>query len=117
MSQGPSDLRHASPRPYQQLSGSLRCWIDQRFTPGVSVTPKVADPVLVRRLKEDLRKIGGGFPRRQVEQIDIDMQDAPELRRANLLDDYAELHATAVALTPGHSAYGNRVGLPTRSRH
>ena len=33
---------------------------------------KVLDDVMVRRLKEDLRAVAGGFPKRIVRQIDID---------------------------------------------
>lgn len=74
---------------------------NQRFTPGVPVTPRSTEPVLVRRLKEDLRKIRGGFPERKIEQIDIRAKDAPELRLANLLDEYADLREQRLAAESG----------------
>src|SRR5205807_209935 len=74
-----------------------------RFTPGAPVTPKMTEPVLVRRLKDDLRRIGRAFPERKVEQIDIDSlpADAPELRLAELLDHY---HSVRQAHLAGESA-------------
>ena len=63
-----------------------------RFTRGVKVTaPKTdLDPVMVRRLKEDIRELQGGFPKRNVERIVIDglPDDAPELELSRLLDQY-----------------------------
>ena len=53
-----------------------------RFTRGVKVRGKKAlDDVMVRRLKEDIRNIQGGFPKRNVDRIVIDRlpEDAPEL--------------------------------------
>jgi hypothetical protein len=52
-----------------------------------------------RRLKEDLREepsIGAGFPRRIVQQIDLDglPEDAPELVLSQLLDQYRRLRET-----------------------
>jgi superfamily II DNA or RNA helicase len=75
------------------FSALLSLLDNQRFTPGVPVNPKLTEPVLVRRLKDDLRKIRGGFPERRVEQIDIkDLpEDQPELRLAALLDEYREV--------------------------
>ncbi len=65
-----------------------------RFCRGVPVrSAKFLDAVMVRRLKSDLREIAGGLPERKVVQIDIDKlpEDAPELRLARLLDEYAQL--------------------------
>ena len=62
-----------------------------RFTRGVPVRGKrVLDDVMVRRLKEDLREIQGGFPRRNVERMEIAglPDDAPELVLSRLLDEY-----------------------------
>ena len=63
-----------------------------RFTRGVKVTaPKTdLDPVMVRRLKEDIRELQGGFPRRNVKRVVIDglPEDAPELALSRLLDEY-----------------------------
>ena len=61
-----------------------------RFTRGVKVHPKALKEVMVRRLKEDIRKIQGGFPERRVEPIEIKHlpADAPELALSELLDEY-----------------------------
>src|SRR5690606_9565807 len=57
------------------------------------VSPKLLESVLVRRIKEDLRQIQGGFPKREVVQVTIDglSEDAPELRLMGLLDEYRRL--------------------------
>ena len=54
------------------------------------------DEVMVRRLKDDLREVVGGFPRREVVQVNIDglPPDAPELRLAELLDQYRQSRET-----------------------
>ena len=62
-----------------------------RFTRGVKVRGKsVLDDVMVRRLKEDIREVRGGFPKRNVEPLVIDdlPPDAPELVLSALLDEY-----------------------------
>ena len=62
-----------------------------RFTRGVKVRGKKSlEDVMVRRLKEDIRAIQGGFPKRIIERVNIDNlpQDAPELVLSNLLDEY-----------------------------
>ena len=62
-----------------------------RFTRGVKVRGKsVLDDVMVRRLKEDIREVRGGFPERNVEPLVIrDLPpDAPELMLSGLLDEY-----------------------------
>ena len=62
-----------------------------RFTRGVKVRGKNAlDDVMVRRLKEDIREVRGGFPKRNVEPLVIDdlPPDAPELVLSGLLDEY-----------------------------
>lgn len=64
----------------------------QRFCRGVPVTQKLLDEVMVRRLKDDLRQIQGGFPERKLDQITIDglPEDAPELKLSRLLDHYRQ---------------------------
>lgn len=64
----------------------------QRFTRGIDVTPKELEPVMVRRLKEDLRKLGHAFPERIIEPIVIDNlpPDAPELQLADMLGAYQQ---------------------------
>jgi len=62
-----------------------------RFTRGVKVRGKKAlEDVMVRRLKEDIREVQGGFPRRIVEREVIDglPANAPELVLSRLLDEY-----------------------------
>ncbi len=64
----------------------------QRFTRGIDVEARELEPVMVRRLKEDLRQIGQPFPERVVEPVVIDglPADAPELRLAEMLDQYRQ---------------------------
>ncbi len=62
-----------------------------RFTRGVRVRGRrELDDVMVRRLKEDVRQLQDGFPRRVVERIEIAglPDDAPELVLSRLLDEY-----------------------------
>ena len=62
-----------------------------RFTRGVKVRGKRAlEVVMVRRLKEDIRAVQGGFPVRNVRSLVIDRlpEDAPELVLSRLLDRY-----------------------------
>ena len=62
-----------------------------RFTRGVPVRGRKAlADVMVRRLKEDIREIQGGFPQRVVKRIAIDdlPDHAPELELSRLLDEY-----------------------------
>ena len=72
-----------------------------RFTRGVKVRGKSdLEEVMVRRLKEDIREIQGGFPKRIVNRMEIGNlpTDAPEICLSNLLDEYRtvreERHAT-----------------------
>src|SRR5690606_4569340 len=62
----------------------------QRFTRGIDVQQKELEPVMVRRLKEDLRRLGHPFAERIVEPVRITGLDAgaPELRLSAMLDDY-----------------------------
>jgi superfamily II DNA or RNA helicase len=86
-----------SATPHNGHSNSFSALLEildpQRFCRGVPVTPKYRDEVIVRRLKEDIREIQGGFPKRTPVQIDLDglPADAPELQLMELLDDYREL--------------------------
>jgi superfamily II DNA or RNA helicase len=87
-----------SATPHNGHSNSFAALLElldpQRFCRGVPVKgEKQLEPVMVRRLKEDLRKIGSDFPRRDIPQIDIDglPADAPELRLSQLLSEYADL--------------------------
>jgi superfamily II DNA or RNA helicase len=62
-----------------------------RFTRGVKIRGKKAlEDVMVRRLKEDIREIQGGFPKRKIERLVIEglPTDAPEIELSRLLDEY-----------------------------
>lgn len=71
----------------------------QRFWPGMKVAQKDLAPVMVRRLKEDLRAVEGGFPRREVEALRIEHlpPETPELKLSELLDAYRELRRQHLA--------------------
>jgi superfamily II DNA or RNA helicase len=73
-----------------------------RFTRGVKVRGKKAlEDVMVRRLKEDIRSVQGGFPKRSVVPVVIDRlpQDAPELELSRLLDKYRNAREERFAST------------------
>jgi hypothetical protein len=73
------------------FSSLLEILDPQRFTRGVPVEPEDLEPVMVRRLKSDLRELKiSQFPRREVAPIGLKglPPDTPELRLAALLDDY-----------------------------
>ena len=74
-----------------------------RFTRGVKVRGKSdLEQVMVRRLKEDIRAVRGGFPRREVVPMVIDdlPADAPELALSRLLDRYRALREERHAKAP-----------------
>ena len=84
-----------SATPHNGHSNSFSALLEildpQRFCRGVPVKgKKLLDDVMVRRLKEDIRSVQGGFPERRVVQIDIDglPDSAPELKLSELLDRY-----------------------------
>ncbi len=73
-----------------------------RFTRGVKVRGKKAlEDVMVRRLKEDIREVQGGFPKRDVMRIVIDGLPAvaPELVLSRLLDEYRSAREERFAST------------------
>ncbi len=86
-----------SATPHNGHSNSFSALLEildpQRFCRGVKASKRMLDDIMVRRLKDDLRLIVGGFPRREVIQVDIDglPVDAPELRLTALLDEYRML--------------------------
>ncbi len=75
------------------FSALLELLDDKRFMRGVPVLKGSLDAVMVRRLKEDVRTVAGGFPIRRVDQIDLKnlTADAPELKLAELLDAYGSV--------------------------
>jgi superfamily II DNA or RNA helicase len=87
-----------SATPHNGHSNSFSALLElldpQRFCRGVPVKgKKTLEAVMVRRLKEDIREVTGGFPKRVVKQVDITglPLDAPELRLSELLDQYRQL--------------------------
>lgn len=83
-----------SATPHNGHSNSFSALLEildpQRFCRGVPVSAKHRDETIVRRIKEDIREIQGGFPKRRVVQITIDglPDDAPELKLSQLLNEY-----------------------------
>jgi SNF2 family DNA or RNA helicase len=71
----------------------------QRFVRGMAIEPAQLEPVMVRRLKEDLRGLGQRFPERVVEPVVIAglPDDAPELLLARKLAAYKELRDQRLA--------------------
>jgi superfamily II DNA or RNA helicase len=91
----------------------------QRFTRGLTVRPADLEPVMVRRLKSDLRLLGERFPERIVEPVVIDglPADAPELQLAAMLADYRALRDRRIGdLARGRAAQARLafVGLQQR---
>jgi hypothetical protein len=93
-----SDLAHRfehrlflTATPHNGHSNSFSALLEmldpQRFTRGVPVTLRDLDPVMVRRIKTDLRRLGEAFPERRVERIVI----------ANLPADGARARSLAAA--------------------
>ncbi|MBI5162753.1 MAG: ATP-dependent helicase [Magnetospirillum sp.] len=99
-----------SATPHNGHSNSFSALLEmldpQRFTRGVEVRPRDLDPVMVRRLKSDLRRIGEPFPERIVDPIFLDglPETTPELRLARMLAEYGELRGKRIALLPRHQA-------------
>jgi hypothetical protein len=81
------------------FSALLELLDSHRFTRGVKVRKSQLDDVMVRRLKEDIRSIAGGFAKRVPVQIDIDglPEDAPELKLSKLLNEYRGIRQNRIA--------------------
>lgn len=88
------------------FSALLEMLDPQRFTRGVEVKPRDLEPVMVRRLKADLRRLGEAFPERIVEPIRIAglPESAPELELARRLAAYGELRMRRIAALPNQKA-------------
>lgn len=94
-----------SATPHNGHSNSFSALLElldpQRFTRGVKVVKANLDNVMVRRLKEDIRQLEGGFPERKVVQIDLGPDrvaaDAPELVLSRLLEEYRKTRAVRMA--------------------
>ncbi|MCP4658119.1 MAG: DEAD/DEAH box helicase, partial [bacterium] len=76
-----------SATPHNGHSNSFSALLElldpQRFTRGVPVRPEERDRVMVRRLKADLRQLGGKYPERKVVRIELrhDGHGGARLRR------------------------------------
>ena len=86
-----------SATPHNGHSNSFSALLEildpQRFCRGVPIdSAKQLEPVMVRRLKDDLRKMVGGFPERMVVEVPLDglPADGAELELPRLLDEYRQ---------------------------
>ena len=92
-----------SATPHNGHSNSFSALLElldpQRFTRGVKVIKGNLNDVMVRRLKEDLRKLIGGFPERHVVQVDLSglPSQTAELKLSNLLDQYRSVRQLRMA--------------------
>ena len=99
-----------SATPHNGHSNSFSAMLEmldpQRFTRGVEVRPKDLEPVMVRRLKRDLRRLGEAFPLRSVEPIVLDGLPAttPELELARRLALYGATRMKRIGALPKHKA-------------
>ena len=97
-----------SATPHNGHSNSFTALLEvldpQRFTRGIPLEDpqRQLDPVMVRRLKSDLRDVKVAFPRREVHQITIQglPDGAPELVLSRLLEEYRELRARRLEKAP-----------------
>ena len=95
-----------SATPHNGHSNSFSALLEildpQRFCRGVKVLKGQLDEVMVRRLKSDIRALEGGFPKRTVEQIDIEglPAEAPELLLAEKLHGYRLVRDKRLAKEP-----------------
>lgn len=84
----------------------------QRFTRGVGVRPSQLEPIMVRRLKADLRVLDpSAFPKRVVEPVALDglSPETPELALATMLADYGMLREQRVARLPAKERAQSRL--------
>lgn len=92
-----------SATPHNGHSNSFSALLEildpDRFCRGVKVKPRDLNAMMVRRVKDDIRELEGGFPKREVVQIDIRNlpPDAPELLLSAKLDAYRELREKRLA--------------------
>jgi ERCC4-related helicase len=99
-----------SATPHNGHSNSFSALLEmldpQRFTRGVEVRAKDLEPVMVRRLKADLRRLGHAFPARRIESVVLDAlpSDAPELVLSRMLARYGDLRMRRISKLPAHKA-------------
>jgi SNF2 family DNA or RNA helicase len=96
-----------SATPHNGHSNSFSALLEildpQRFCRGVPVeAAKQLEPVMVRRLKDDLRKLEGGFPKRLIVEVSISglAPDNPELLLPQLLDEYRQAREARLKSAP-----------------
>jgi len=96
-----------SATPHNGHSNSFSALLEildpQRFCRGVPVdSVKQLEPVMVRRLKDDLRKMVGGFPERKVVEVSFDglPTEDPELELPRLLDEYRQAREDRLKSAP-----------------
>jgi superfamily II DNA or RNA helicase len=95
-----------SATPHNGHSNSFSALLEmldpQRFTRGIDVLPRDLEPVMVRRLKSDLRSLGERFPERIVEPIPLTNlpANAPELLLATMLAAYGDVRQARLARLP-----------------
>lgn len=85
------------------FSALLEMLDPQRFMRGIpDIRPKDLEPVMVRRLKSDLRALGEAFPERVVGPVVLDdlPAEAPELVLSRMLLDYADLRGERIRTLP-----------------
>jgi hypothetical protein len=113
-----------SATPHNGHSNSFAALLElldpQRFTRGVEVkSAEELDAIMVRRLKEDLRRMQGGFPIRHVPAIRISglSPEAPELQLAQMLNVLREQRDERLAQSPKSARAAGRltiIGLQKR---
>jgi ERCC4-related helicase len=88
------------------FSALLEMLDPQRFTRGVEIRPRDLEPVMVRRLKSDLRRLGEAFPERVVQPVHIAglADSAPELVLDRMLAAYGILREGRISHLPGKKA-------------
>lgn len=95
-----------SATPHNGHSNSFSALLEildpNRFVRGMDIKKSDLMPVMVRRIKDDIRELEGGFPIRRPVQVDIkDLPpDAPELLLSNKFDEYWQLRDEGLADEP-----------------
>jgi superfamily II DNA or RNA helicase len=106
-----------SATPHNGHSNSFSAMLEmldpQRFTRGVEARPKDLEPVMVRRLKQDLRLLGEAFPERIIEPIVLEglPTTTPELELALRLSKYGDARMRRIGALPGHKASQAKVAF------
>ena len=95
-----------SATPHNGHSNSFSALLEmldpQRFTRGIDVRPGDLEPVMVRRLKSDLRELGDRFPQRIIDPIRLAglPEEAPELQLARMLSEYGDVRQARLSRLP-----------------